>query len=164
MKYTLSDGFLYYIEYLGNKDYRKQLASKENLGLLHSISEEKSSYKYAPGKWSIKKIIGHLSDHERIMTYRMLCFSRKDSTLLPGYDQDMFVENSRFDEQSFAQLLNDFENVRTATLSFIRSLSEEQLQLTGKAWKFELTIEDFLRSIAGHEQHHIDVIRERYLR
>lgn len=164
MKYTLNDGFLYYIEYLGNKNYRNQLASKEHLNLLHSISEEKSTYRYAPGKWSIKQIIGHLTDHERVMVYRMLCFSRKDSTLLPGYDQNMFVENSRFDEQPFAQLLNDFENVRTATLSFIRSLSEEQLQLTGKAWKFELTIEDFLRSIAGHEQHHLDVVREKYLR
>jgi len=163
MHYSVNDGFPYYIQCASNKDYLKLFSSKENIDFLHSISEEKSTYRYAPGKWSIKQIIGHITDHERIMTYRALRFSRKDPTLLPGYDQNVLVDNSRFDEQSFKQLLTDYSNVRNATLSFIKSLSQEQLLLTGKAWVFELTVEDFLKATIGHELHHIEIIKERYL-
>jgi len=164
MKYTVSDGFLYYIECLGSKDYLQTFSSGKNIHLLRSISEEQSAYRYAPDKWSIKQIIGHITDHERIITYRTLRFSRKDATLLPGYDQNLLVENSRFDEQSFSQLLTDFENVRNATISFITSLSQEQLVLNGKAWVFEMTVEDFLKATIGHELHHIGIIKERYLK
>lgn len=163
MKHTVNDGFPYYIELVGNKDYQQLFASKEAIELLKSLSESKSTYRYATNKWSIKQIVGHMTDHERIMTYRALRFSRKDQTTLPGYDQNLLVENSRFDEQSLAQLLNDFENVRNATLSFIQSLSPEQLQLTGIAWKFELTVEAFLKATIGHELHHLAVIKEKYL-
>lgn len=163
MAYTVNDGFLYYIECVGNNDYFQLFSSKENSDFFRSISEEQSISRYAPDKWSIKQILGHITDHERIMTYRTLRFSRKDPTLLPGYDQNVFVDNSRFDEQSFEQLLTDYSNVRNATISFIKSLSKEQLALTGKAWVFELTIEDFLKATIGHELHHLKVIKERYL-
>lgn len=163
MNHTVNDGFPYYIEMVGAKDYKELFSSKDNLNLLKSISEEKSTYRYAEGKWSIKQILGHITDHERIMTYRALRFSRKDQTLLPGYDQNLLVENSRFDEQPFSQLVSDFECVRNASLSFIKSLSKQQLMLTGKAWKFELTVEDFLKATIGHELHHMNVIKEKYL-
>ena len=97
------------------------------------------------------------------MTYRALRFSRKDSTPLSGYDQDLMVENSRFNEQTGNDLLLDLKNVRAATLSLMKSFSTAQLQLTGKAWKFELTVEDFLKATIGHEIHHINIIKERYL-
>lgn len=163
MKYSINDGFPYYIELLGDKDYNQLFTSKENLDLLKSVTEENAAYRYAPGKWSIKQIIGHITDHERIMTYRALRFSRKDKTALPGYDQDTFVDNSRFDEQPVSQLINDLENVRNASNSLIRSLSKEQLLLTGTAWKYELTVEDFLKATIGHELHHIEVIKQKYL-
>lgn len=163
MKYSINDGFPYYIELLGDKDYNQLFTSKENLELLKSVSEENAAHRYAPGKWSIKQIIGHITDHERIMTYRALRFSRKDKTALPGYDQDTFVDNSRFDEQPVSQLITDLENVRNATNSFIRSLSKEQLLLTGTAWKYELTVEEFLKATIGHELHHIEVIKQKYL-
>jgi uncharacterized damage-inducible protein DinB len=163
MKYSINDGFPYYIELLGDKDYNRLFTSKENLDLLKSVTEENAAYRYAPGKWSIKQIIGHITDHERIMTYRALRFSRKDKTALPGYDQDTFVDNSRFDEQPVSQLITDLENVRNASISFIRSLSKEQLLLTGTAWKYELTVEDFLKATIGHELHHIEVIKQKYL-
>lgn len=163
MKYSINDGFPYYIELLGDKDYNKLFLSKDNLNLLQSITEEKAAYRYAPGKWSIKQIIGHITDHERIMTYRALRFSRKDKTALPGYDQDTFVDNSRFDEQPVSQLITDLENVRNASNSFIKSLSKEQLALTGTAWKYELTVEEFLKATIGHELHHIEVLRQKYL-
>jgi hypothetical protein len=163
MKYSINDGFPYYIELLGDKDYRQLFSSNNNLELLRSVTEENASYRYAPGKWSIKQIIGHITDHERIMTYRALRFSRKDRTALPGYDQDTFVDNSRFDEQPVSQLITDLENVRNASNSFIRSLSKEQLLLTGTAWKYELTVEAFLKATIGHELHHIEVIKQKYL-
>lgn len=163
MKYSINDGFPYYIELLGDKDYNKLFTSKENLELLKSVTEENAAYRYAPGKWSIKQIIGHITDHERIMTYRALRFSRKDRTALPGYDQDTFVDNSRFDEQPVSQLITDLENVRNASNSLIRSLSKEQLLLTGTAWKYELTVEAFLKATIGHELHHIEVIKQKYL-
>ncbi len=159
MKYSVNDGFPYYIEIVGDQDYRQLFLSKENMKFLYSLTEEEGSYRYAPGKWSIKQIIGHITDHERIMTYRALRFSRNDKTPLPGYDQNLLVENSRFDEQSLHQLINDFENVRNATISFIKSLSPEQLLRTGTAWKYELTVEEFLKATIGHELHHIEVIK-----
>ncbi len=163
MKYTIEDGFPYYIELIENTDYRQLFSSEENLTLLGTISEEQAIYRYAPNKWSIKQIIGHITDHERIMMYRALRFSRKDTTQLSGYDQNLFVENSRFDELPFSQLIRDFKNVRTASNSFIESLSESQLKLKGFAWKYELTVEAFLKATIGHEIYHIEIIKKRYL-
>ena len=163
MKYSINDGFPYYIELLGDKDYRPLFFAKEAIALLGPLTEEKASYRYATDKWSIKQIIGHMTDHERIMTYRALRFSRKDKTALPGYDQQLFVDNSRFDEQPVSQLIQDFENVRNATISFMNSLSPEQLVLTGTAWKYELTVEEFLKATIGHELHHIDIIKQKYM-
>ena len=97
------------------------------------------------------------------MAYRMLRFSRKDKTSLPGYDQDLYVENGGADAQPFSQILNDFINVRKATISFIQSLTTEQLALTGMAWKYELTISDFIKSTIGHQWHHFKVLKQKYL-
>jgi hypothetical protein len=162
MALTVSDGFPYYISLVDGKDYKKLFQSDDNFNVLASLSEKQSQYRYAEGKWSIKQIIGHITDHERIMTYRALRFSRKDDTLLPGYDQDLLVNNSRFDELPWELLQRDLKNVRQSTLSFIESLSPDQLRLKGKAWKFELTVEEFLKATIGHEAHHWKVFRERY--
>lgn len=163
MKYTVQDGFLYYVEMFGSQDLRQQFSSQETVEFLETCSEHQAGYRYAPNKWSIKQIIGHITDHERIMTYRALRFSRKDTTLLPGYDQVLFVENSRFDELKLDQLLNDYKNVRRATNSFIDTLSEDQFRLKGIAWTYELSVKEFLEAILGHELHHIKTIKERYL-
>ena len=163
MKYSIKDGFPYYIELLGDTNYRPLFLTKEAITLLGPLTEEKASCRYAADKWSIKQIIGHITDHERIMTYRALRFSRKDKTSLPGYDQNLFVDNSRFDEQPVSQLIQDLENVRNATISFMNSLSPEQLALTGTAWKYELTVEEFLKATIGHELHHIAIIKQKYL-
>lgn len=163
MQYTVADGFPYYIELVEHADYRELFNSKENFNLLESLNDEQAKYCYAPAKWSIKQIVGHITDHERIMTYLALRFSRKDATPLPGYDQNLLVDNSRFDELSLHQLLTDFKNVRAATNSFIDSLSPSQLLLKGKAWKYELTVEEFLKATIGHEVHHMKIIKEKYL-
>jgi len=164
MNFTVSDGFPYYVELVGSQNLNNLFHSDANFKFLSSLTEEQAKHSYAPGKWSIKQIIGHMTDHERIMTYRILRFSRKDTTQLPGYDQELMVNNSRFDEISVSDLIDDFKNVRQASLSLIKSLSREQLQLTGKAWKFELTVEEFLKATIGHELHHMAVIKEKYLK
>lgn len=164
MKYSVQDGFPYYIELLGNADFRTLFSSQENFALLDSISEEQATYRYAPGKWSIKQIVGHMTDHERITIYRVLLISRKDTTILPGYNQDLLVANSSFDDLSLNQLIADFKNVRRATNSFIDTLSVEQLKLRGTVWKFELTVEAFLKEAIGHEKHHMAIIKEKYLK
>ena len=97
------------------------------------------------------------------MTYRALRFSRGDATQLPGYDQNLFVVNSRFDELNLQQIITDLKNVRAATNSFIDSLSKEQLEQKGFAWKYELTVEEFLKATVGHEIHHISIFKDRYL-
>jgi hypothetical protein len=163
MQYTIQDGFPYYIQLLGTEDYRQLFTSPATFALLDGINEQQANDRYAPGKWNIKQIVGHITDHERIMTYRALRFSRKDSTQLPGYDQDLFVDNSRFDELSLAQLVTDFKNVRRATNSFIDGLSASQLGLKGLAWKYELRVDELLKATIGHEMHHVNIIKERYL-
>jgi hypothetical protein len=95
--------------------------------------------------------------------YRALRFSRKDPTPLSGYDQDVLIKNSRFHEMTGAAVLNDFKNVREATLSFIDSLSGDQVKLKGTANNFEISVEDLLAATLGHELHHIRVLHEKYL-
>lgn len=163
MNLTVSDGFPYYISLVGSSSINELFRSETNLRIFASLTEEQLNYRYSPEKWSIKQIIGHITDHERIMTYRALRFSRKDPTPLPGYDQVLLVNNSRFHEMPGNDLLEDFKNVRAATNSLINSFSKEQLQLKGRAWKYELTVEDMLKATIGHELHHMLVIKEKYL-
>lgn len=162
MKNSVNDGFPFYIELVENLDYKLLFKSEDHIKKLESLTEAQASYRYASGKWSVKQIVGHITDHERIMVYRALRFSRKDKTPLPGYDQDLYVENGGFDELPFSSILSDFKNVRQATLSFIASLSPEKFELRGTAWKYELTINDYLKAIIGHELHHFEVLKLKY--
>ncbi len=159
-----SDGFPYYISLTKGMEISSLFESKVNFNIFDAIPEEQACYRYQKGKWSIKQILGHITDHERIMTYRALRFSRKDQTILPGYDQDLFVENSRFNNVDFSRLLNDFKAVRSSTQTFISMLSPDQLQLKGTAWKFEISVEDTLRATIGHEMHHLNILKEKYLK
>jgi uncharacterized damage-inducible protein DinB len=162
MTLTPASGFPYYIALLGEANIEEMFNTNETFDRLSSISEEKSTFRYAAGKWSIKQIVGHMGDHERIMTYRALRFSRKDPTELPGYDQDVLVDNAHFDAVSYEALLQDYKNVRRSTISFIYMLSEEQLTLKGIASTIEISVSDLLKAILGHEVHHLAVLKERY--
>lgn len=163
MSLTVSDGFPYYISLTAGQDLKPLFTSEENFNFLASLTPAQAAHRYAPGKWSIRQILGHMTDHERIMSYRALRFSRNDKTQLPGYDQDVLVNNSRFDELDFSYLLEDFKIARRNTISLMQSFSDQQFQLKGLAWKFEITVEEALRATIGHEFHHMRVIREKYL-
>ncbi len=163
MTYTPESGFPYYFDFVKNMNCQSIFSSLSTITFLSSISEEKAVYRYAPTKWSIKQIVGHITDHERIMMFRAFLMSRNQLVELWGYDQNFLTDNSRFDELTLEQLITDFANVRKSSVSFIEALSEKQLKIKGFARQYEITLEDFIKSIIGHEKHHINIIKERYI-
>ncbi|HLK17561.1 MAG TPA: DinB family protein [Bryobacteraceae bacterium] len=154
-----------YISLVPGKDLVQTLDRQltETLLILRSITEEKSLHRYAPGKWSIKEVLGHLIDAERIFTYRALRFARKDQTPLPGFDQDPYVEAANFDARPWTDLVDEFEHVRRSTILFFRSLRPEDLLRLGTASQNAITVRALGYIIAGHELHHMEILRDRYL-
>ncbi len=130
---------------------------------LRQISSEKSLHRYAAGKWSIKEVLGHVIDAERIFTYRALRFARNDQTPLPGFDQDPYVAAANFDTRNWNELIEEFEHVRRSTVLFFRGLSPEQMLRSGTASQAPITVRAIGYVIAGHELHHMQILRERYL-
>ncbi|MFL1897432.1 DinB family protein [Aquimarina sp. 2-A2] len=163
MKYKPEDGFLYYFDFVKKMDCKFLFSSLSTSVFLGSISEKKAFYRYEPTKWCIKQIVGHITDHERIMIFRAFLMSRKELVELWGYDQNVLVDNSRFEELTLKDLVAYFINVRKASISFIETLSDNQLKIKGLARHCEITLEDFLKSIIGHEIHHINIIKEKYI-
>ncbi|MEK6154718.1 DinB family protein [Flavobacteriaceae bacterium 3-367] len=163
MMYTPADGFPYYFDLVNGDSLQTLFTTISTFDFLKSIPEDRVIYRYEPNKWSIKQIIGHITDHERIKMFRAFQLSRNEKTQLWGYDQDFLINQSRFDDLEMQLLLVDFLNVRKASISFIETLSEIQLKNTGWAKDYEITLEDFLKSIIGHELHHLNIIKEEYL-
>lgn len=161
--YTPKDGFPYYFSLVDKADCKSLFLSPFTFNVLESIDEKKATYRYAPDKWSIKQIVGHITDHERIKIFRAFLMSRNEPVQLWGYDQNSLVENSRFEELPFQKIVSDFKTIRNSSVSFIESLSEKQMEIKGRAKEHEVTLENFLKSIVGHELHHINIIKERYV-
>lgn len=130
---------------------------------LYSIPADKHNFAYAEGKWTVKELVGHLIDTERIMAYRVLRFSRKDSTELPGFEENDFVLNSTFQTREFTNLIDEFIAVRKSNLYLIKALGPEQLDLTGIASNNKVSVRALVYIIAGHFNHHIKILKERYL-
>lgn len=133
------------------------------VALLSGMSEEKADYRYAPGKWSVKEVLGHLADAERIFAYRALRISRRDQTPLPGFEQDGYVAAGGFGQRSLARLLAEFSTVREATLALLESLDPEAWTRTGVASNHPVSVRAVAYMTAGHELHHAAILRERYL-
>jgi uncharacterized damage-inducible protein DinB len=140
-----------------------QRQSADTLALLGSLDEAQGSHAYEPGKWSIKGVIGHVIDTERIFAYRALRFARNDQTPLPGYDQDDYGRAANFDARTLASLTDEFQSVRAATVALFRSLDDEAWPRRGQANNAEVSVRALAHIIAGHELHHVRIIRERYL-
>lgn len=130
---------------------------------LRSLPEDKLLYRYAPNKWTIKEILLHLSDDERIYVYRALRFARNDKTELPGFDQDEYTYHSGANERSLEDLLDELATVRAATLSFYNGVPAEMLTRSGIADGNVMSVRAIAYHIAGHELQHLNVIRERYI-
>lgn len=128
------------------------------------IPETKTFYKYEEGKWTIKELVGHCIDTERVMSYRLLRISRGDETSLAGFDENEYVRNSNFNSRDWATLLMEFHYVRASNLILINSLSDEQLMKMGKANELTISARALVYIIAGHLEHHLDILIRRYLK
>jgi uncharacterized damage-inducible protein DinB len=135
----------------------------ETLALLRSIPEERAGFRYAPGKWSIKELVGHLIDSERIFSYRALRFARNDETALPGYEQDDYISNGSFDDTALEDLAAEFASVRQATVLLFKHLSQDAWTRRGSANESEVSVRGLAHIIAGHELHHRNILRDKYL-
>jgi len=154
-----------YITLVGEDDILTTLKSQlaETLSLLRSIPESRANFRYGPDKWSIKELVGHVIDGERIFAYRALRFARNDQTALPGYEQDDYVRNASFDNCSLADLASELEAVRRATVFLFSRLDQNGWTRKGLANDSEVSVRALAYIIAGHELHHREMLRSRYL-
>lgn len=136
---------------------------QETLGILRSLPEARGDHRYAPGKWSIKEMIGHVADAERVFSYRALRIGRGDETPLPGFEQDDYVKNGRFEARTLRHLVDELETVRKGTVLLLEGLEDAAMMRLGTASGFPVSVRALAYITAGHELHHRAVLRERYL-
>jgi len=154
-----------YIKLVPDKDILFVLEDEleKTIRFLDSFSEEVSRYRYAKDKWSIKEVIGHIIDTERIFGYRALRFARNDQAHLHGFDQDAYVQSSNYHDRALVDIRDEYMSVRHATINLIRSFDEESLQRIGKTSDYSISVRSIPFIIAGHEIHHRSVIEKLYL-
>lgn len=131
--------------------------------LLESVSEEQGQFRYGEGKWSIKEVIGHMTDTEQIMAYRLLCIARGETVSLPGFDEKQYVAHATFNDQSMEELINHFSIIRKSTLALMASFDDASWLRKGLANNTEVTVRGVAYIIAGHAMHHCQIIKARYL-
>ena len=153
-----------YISKVGDGDIVRTLRTQvgTTLGVLRAIPEERAGHRYAPGKWSIREVIGHLSDAERIFAYRALRFARHDTTPLPGFDENAFVANARLDERPIGSLIDEYEAVRKASVAMFDAFFPDEWASAGEASGKRMSVRALAWVIAGHELHHLGILKERY--
>lgn len=133
------------------------------MGMFSALDDEQANYRYAPGKWSVKEMLGHMSDAERIFAYRALRFARGDQTPLPGFEQDDYVRGASFSKCRFEDMLEEFTCVRRASVLLFQQLSPEVWLRQGTASQTAVSVRALAYIIAGHELHHRNVLSEKYL-
>lgn len=136
---------------------------QEMSDLLNGLGEEAAAFRYAPDKWSVKEVIGHIIDIERIFAYRALRFARNDKTPLPEFDQDDYINNANFDARTLIDIADEYQVVRESTLSMFYSFKDEYYARQGTASGVKFTVRAVPFIIAGHEVHHQQILREQYL-
>jgi uncharacterized damage-inducible protein DinB len=139
-------------------------SSEMTLDLVRSIPESKGEHRYAEGKWSIKELLAHMIDVERIMAYRALRFARNDKTDLPGFEENDYAPEANAHARTIAQLANEMERLRATTIDMFQSFTPEMLKREGTANKNHLSVLVLGYVIPGHETHHCKILVERYLK
>ena len=154
-----------YIERVSSDDIVAVLATQleETVDLLSGISEEQSLYRYAPDKWSMRELLGHVNDTERVFTFRALWFARGFQDPLPSYVQEVAVAVAESDKVSWASHIDEFRVIRSATIAFFRNLPAEAWLRNGIASDNSVTVRAIAYIVAGHASHHLAILRERYL-
>ncbi|MEM7305625.1 MAG: DinB family protein [Planctomycetota bacterium] len=154
-----------YVQRVGGGDVLGILRGQvsETASLLEGLPEERHSFRYAEGKWTLRQVVGHMLDVEWVFTYRALRFARGDATPLPTMPHEDFVENGNADERSLSDLLAELRSLRAANTGLFGSFDEGILDRRGNASGGDFNVRSILYIIAGHELHHRQVLRERYL-
>ena len=159
----------YYSRYLDLIDQNTELiegyqkGKNEMIALINSVPEEKMTFRYQSEKWSIIELIQHLIDTERVFMYRCFRIARNDSTKLAGFEQDDFVKPSEADLKSKAEILEEFSINRDNSISLLKSLSDKNLCFIGNANGGNASARSVAFTVLGHDMHHINIIKERYL-
>ena len=132
--------------------------------LLDVLTDEQvTGLTYAPGKWTLKEVVGHLIDDERIFAYRLLCIARGDTRPLPGFEENEYVAATSFESRAMASLIAEYQAVRESTLAFLESLRPEEWLRRGTVNGYEASVRGLAFHIAGHELHHLRIVNEKYL-
>ncbi len=154
-----------YIDLVKSNDILKTLAIQidGSLALLRSIPTSRDHYRYAPDKWTVSEVVGHIIDTERVFAYRALTFSRNDRALLPGFEQDDWIRGASFDKTPLAELVSELECVRRANIYFFQHLAADAWMRRGKANNAEISVRALAYVIAGHELHHLQILKTKYL-
>jgi uncharacterized damage-inducible protein DinB len=134
----------------------------ELISFLKDIPKKKWSYRYAEGKWSVREVVQHIIDAERVFTYRALCFARKDQTPLPAFDENLFAANSNADKRSKKDLLKELKTVQQGSALLFNSFTEEQLDQSGIASEKPTYVKGIAYIVVGHTIHHKKILEERY--
>ena len=157
--------FFTYIDQVGEGDIRDVLRRQldETLEVFGAIDEDRAGFRYAPDKWSIRAVAGHVNDTERVFTYRALWFARGFDTPLPSFDQNLAVPHAGADDRSWQSHVDEFRAVRTATLTLFDALPADAWTRRGIASNREVTVRALAYITAGHVEHHLRILRDRYL-
>lgn len=136
---------------------------EKTLKLIRALDEDQALFRYEEGKWSVKEVIGHITDTERIMAYRLLSIARGETASLPGFDEQKYVQNGNFDEVALQDISQNYATVRQSTIQLLKTLPTEAWTRTGISNGFQVTVRALAHIIAGHELHHCNIIEERYI-
>ena len=137
--------------------------NKSTQDILNSFSEHRGNYRYTDGKWTVKEVVGHLLDTERIFAYRALCIARGEKKSLPGFNQDDYVSEGNFNRRELFEITYEYRLLRESNLLLFRSFTPEMLKLKGFANESSVSVLAILFIIAGHEKHHMNVLKEKYM-
>ena len=153
-----------YLDLIPTENWLEEMkkTGEKTVSLYSFLAEDQSDFAYAEGKWTLKELLQHLIDAERIFAYRALRFARKDKTDLPGWDEEAYAQNYFPTERSTQNLVEEFETVRKSSTLFFENLNEIQLSETGIANGNEISVETIGKLIVGHNIHHLNIIEERY--
>jgi hypothetical protein len=153
-----------YIKFVSEGNIEEVLLDQQKAAIefFKSFSEVQSYFSYAPEKWSIKEVIGHITDTERIMAFRLLAIARGETVSLPGFDENSYVANASFNKQSYQDLIEGFHIVRHSTISLLKCLEPEAFTKVGVANHSNVSVRALAYIIAGHELHHRRILKERY--
>ena len=162
---TIPPFYKNYVKQLDDTDMLTALriSGFRTMELVHSIPDKKSDYRYAEGKWSIREVLCHMQDAERIFSYRALTFARNDKTRLPGFEEKDYAPQANAAGRNLKKIADEMQHLRSSTIDLFESFTEEMLVRRGNANNNEMSVMAIGFIIAGHETHHANILKERYL-